>query len=149
MLDELTQERPRAALTMAQELEQAKKELKKRRGKAKLKKLETEDKAKADDEYPGLDKFLHDKAVIKPAATNAELTAFIERVECLELSRTELTADIKEIYAEAQSCGFDTKTMRKIVSLRKMEESDRLEADALLATYMRAVGMTIQTEMGF
>lgn len=90
-----------------------------------------------------------DPAVIKPAATNKQLIAFIERVEAIELELAERSEDRKQIYAEARSCGFDVPTMKKIVALRKMDEKDRLEADALLDTYMRGVGMTVQTEMGF
>ena len=50
-------------------------------------------------------------------------------------------ADIKEVYAEAKGTGFDVKTMRKVVSLRKMDDSDRQEAEFLLDTYLSALGM--------
>ena len=52
-----------------------------------------------------------------------------------------LAADIKEVYAEAKGTGFDTKTMRHIVRLRKMEKHHRDEADALLETYRNALGL--------
>lgn len=90
-----------------------------------------------------------DPAVIKPAATNKQLLAFIQRVENVEVELAERQEDRKQIYAEARSCGFDVPTMKKIVTLRKMDEHDRLEAEALLDTYMRAVGMAVQTEMEF
>jgi uncharacterized protein (UPF0335 family) len=90
-----------------------------------------------------------DPAVIKPAATNKQLLAFIQRVENVEVELAERSEDRKQIYAEARSCGFDVPTMKKIVALRKMDEHDRLEAEALLDTYMRAVGMAVQTEMEF
>jgi uncharacterized protein (UPF0335 family) len=87
--------------------------------------------------------------VIKPAATNKQLLAFVERVETVELELAERSEDRKQIYAEARSCGFDVPTLKKIVALRKMDDDDRIAAEALLATYMHAVGMAVQTEMGF
>lgn len=69
------------------------------------------------------------------------LRSFIERIERLEEEKTALMADIKEVYAEAKGTGFDPKTMRKVVSLRKMDENDRQEAEFLLDTYLSALGM--------
>ena len=69
------------------------------------------------------------------------LRQFIERVERLEEEKAALRADIKEVYAEAKGTGFDPKTMRKVISLRKMEDSDRQEAEFLLDTYLSALGM--------
>ena len=69
------------------------------------------------------------------------LRSFIERVERLEEEKKALADDIKDIYAEAKSVGFDTKTMRQIVRLRKMDESDRQEQEALLDLYIHALGM--------
>jgi uncharacterized protein (UPF0335 family) len=69
------------------------------------------------------------------------LLAFIERIERLEEEKAATQNDIKEVYAEAKGNGFDTKAIRKIVSLRKKEEHERLEEEALLATYMQALGM--------
>ena len=69
------------------------------------------------------------------------LRSFIERIERLEEEKAALMADIKEVYAEAKGTGFDPKTMRKVVSLRKMDESDRQEAEFLLDTYLSALGM--------
>ena len=69
------------------------------------------------------------------------LRSLIERIERLEEEKTALMADIKEVYSEAKGTGFDVKTMRKVISLRKMEESDRQEADFLLDTYLSALGM--------
>ena len=69
------------------------------------------------------------------------LRSFIERIERLEEEKTALMADIKEVYAEAKGTGFDVKTIRKVVSLRKMDESDRQEAEFLLDTYLSALGM--------
>jgi uncharacterized protein (UPF0335 family) len=83
----------------------------------------------------------------EPAAANLHnaakehLRAFVERIERLEEEKAALAADIKEVYAEAKGNGFDTKALRKIISLRKKEEHERMEEEALLATYMQALGM--------
>jgi len=69
------------------------------------------------------------------------LKAFIERIERLEEEKSALMEDIKEIYAEAKSTGFDTKTIRKVVALRKMDEEKRREADDLLDIYRNAIGL--------
>ena len=76
------------------------------------------------------------------------LRAFVERIERLEEEKSSLGADIKEVYAEAKSNGFCTKTLRKIVSLRKKEEHERLEEEAMLATYLNALGMLGDTPLG-
>lgn len=69
------------------------------------------------------------------------LRSFIERVERLEEDRANLNADIREVYAEAKSAGFDVKTMRQIVRLRKMEPNERQEQQHLLDVYREAVGI--------
>jgi uncharacterized protein (UPF0335 family) len=70
------------------------------------------------------------------------LRSFIERIERLEEEKAALAADIREVYAEAKGDGFDVKTMRQIVRLRKMESSDRAEQEALLDLYKTALGLT-------
>ncbi|MBL4589027.1 MAG: DUF2312 domain-containing protein [Alphaproteobacteria bacterium] len=70
------------------------------------------------------------------------LKAFIERIERLEEEKSALAEDIKEIYAEAKSTGFDVKTIRKVVALRKMDEEKRREADELLDIYRTAIGLS-------
>jgi uncharacterized protein (UPF0335 family) len=70
-----------------------------------------------------------------------ELRLLIERVERLEEEKKALSDDIKDVYAEAKARGYDTKTMRAIVRLRKMETQARQEAEALLETYKAALGM--------
>lgn len=70
-----------------------------------------------------------------------ELRLLIERVERLEEEKAALTADIRDIYAEAKARGYDGKTMRVIVRLRKMETHARQEAEALLDTYKAALGL--------
>lgn len=70
-----------------------------------------------------------------------QLRAFIERIERMEEEKAAIAADIKEIYAEAKGNGFDTKILRRIVNIRKQDANERLEQEALLDTYMRALGM--------
>ena len=67
------------------------------------------------------------------------LKSFVERIERLEEERRALGADIKEVYAEAKGNGFDTKIMRQVIRLRKMEVADRREQDELLELYRRAL----------
>ena len=70
-----------------------------------------------------------------------QLRLFIERIERLEEEKKSFADDIRDVYAEAKSTGFDAKTMRAIVRLRKMEKHHRDEADALLETYRNALGL--------
>jgi len=69
-------------------------------------------------------------------ATREKLKQFIARIERLEAEKTELAADIREVYAEVKTFGFDTKVMRKVVALRKVDASERAEQEALLDMYM-------------
>jgi uncharacterized protein (UPF0335 family) len=70
-----------------------------------------------------------------------ELRLLIERIERLEEEKKAITDDVKDVYGEAKARGYDTKTMRRIVQLRKMESHDLQEAEALLSTYAAAVGL--------
>ena len=72
-------------------------------------------------------------------ATREKLKQFIARIERLEGEKAELAADIREVYGEAKSFGFDTKVVRKVVTLRKVEASERAEQEALLDMYMEVV----------
>lgn len=69
------------------------------------------------------------------------LRQFIARIEKLEEEKKVIADDIKEVYAEAKGNGFDTKIIRQIIRLRKQEEADRQEAEALLDLYKQALGM--------
>ena len=69
------------------------------------------------------------------------LRSFVERVERLEEERAALSADIREVYSEAKGEGFDTKTMRQVVRLRKLDKAEFEESEALLDTYKRALNM--------
>ena len=69
------------------------------------------------------------------------LKSFIERVEKLEEERAAIGSDIRDVYSEAKGVGYDVKTMRKVVSLRKLDAADRAEQEALLDTYKHALGV--------
>jgi uncharacterized protein (UPF0335 family) len=70
-----------------------------------------------------------------------ELRLLIERIERLEEEKKAIADDVKDVYGEAKARGYDTKTMRSIVRLRKMEKHVRDEAEALLETYKTALGL--------
>ncbi len=69
------------------------------------------------------------------------LRAFVERIERLEEEKVALMADMREVYAEAKGDGFDVKTLRQVVQLRKMDSADLAEREALLDIYKRALGL--------
>lgn len=69
------------------------------------------------------------------------LRSFIERVERLEEEKRTLAEDIKEVFAEAKGAGFDTKIMRQIIKIRRMDKDDLDEQETLLDIYKRALGM--------
>lgn len=72
-----------------------------------------------------------------------QLKAFIERIERLEEEKASISEDIREVYAEAKAVGYDGKTMRQIIKIRKMDQDDFQEQEALLDTYMNALKMTL------
>lgn len=69
------------------------------------------------------------------------LRSIVERIERLEEERKALGSDIKDIYAEAKSAGFDVKVLRQLIRLRKQEPAEVEEQELLLDTYRRAMGM--------
>ena len=73
-----------------------------------------------------------------------QLRSLVERIERLEEEKKALAGDIKEVYAEAKGHGFDTKIMRKVISIRKLEDTERQEQESLLDLYMAALGMAPQ-----
>lgn len=73
-------------------------------------------------------------------ASKEKLRQFIARIERLEAEKTELAADIREVYAEVKTFGFDTKVVRKVISIRKLDAMERAEQEALLDVYMEVVG---------
>ena len=82
-------------------------------------------------------------ATVSPdSVAQDQIKAFIERIERLEEEKSAIAGDIKEVYAEAKGNGFDTKVLRKIVSIRKQDHAERMEQEALLELYMTALGMS-------
>ena len=73
--------------------------------------------------------------------TAEELRQFVERFERLEIEKKDISDQQKEVMAEAKSRGYDTRIMRKIVSLRKRDLEDLAEEEAILSTYKTALGM--------
>lgn len=74
-------------------------------------------------------------------STAGQLKAIIERIERLEEEKRAISGDIKEIYEEAKGAGFDAAIIRRIVALRRKEPGERHEEEAILETYLRALGM--------
>ncbi len=70
-----------------------------------------------------------------------QLKAFVERVERLEEEKKALSDDIRDVYAEAKGNGFDVKALRTVVKLRKQDVDERKEQEAILETYLHALGM--------
>jgi uncharacterized protein (UPF0335 family) len=70
-----------------------------------------------------------------------QLRAFIERIERLEEEKKTIADDIKEVYAELKGTGFEPKAVRTIIRLRKQDQAERAEAEAILDLYMAALGM--------
>jgi uncharacterized protein (UPF0335 family) len=69
------------------------------------------------------------------------LKAFVERIERLEEEKKALADDIRDVYGEAKSTGFDVKALRAIIKMRKQDNDERKEQEAILETYMHALGM--------
>lgn len=74
------------------------------------------------------------------------LKSLIERIERLEEEKKAISADIRDIFAEAKGTGFDTKVMRQVLKLRRMEDADREEQETLLDLYLRALNMAPDLE---
>ena len=75
-----------------------------------------------------------------------QLKSFIERIERLEEEKRALSADIKDVYAEAKGSGFDSAIMRQIIRIRRMDQDDVDEQETLLDIYKRALGMLPSAE---
>ena len=85
---------------------------------------------------------MNDMTEAMTQATAGQLKSIIERIERLEEEKKALSEDIRDVYGEAKANGFDAKILRKVVALRKQELSERQEQDALLETYLSALGMS-------
>ena len=79
--------------------------------------------------------------ITKSKSKDDRLKSFIERIERLEEEKSNILADIKEVYSEAKGLGYDPKIMRKVLTIRKMDIDERLEQEALLDTYRNALGI--------
>jgi uncharacterized protein (UPF0335 family) len=73
--------------------------------------------------------------------TAAELLAFIERWEQLDMERVEVVDQQKEVMAEAKGRGYDTKILRKVIAIRKLSADERAEQEAVMTMYMSALGL--------
>lgn len=73
-------------------------------------------------------------------STDLRLKSFIERAERINVDRENVATDMKELMKEAKGAGFDTKIIRQVIRLRKMPKADRQEQEALISTYLAAVG---------
>ena len=82
------------------------------------------------------------------ASSQNQLRQFIEQIERLEEEKKALSADIRDKFLEAKSQGFDPKIMKKVISLRKRSKSERQEEDAVLETYLHALGMLAEAPGG-
>jgi uncharacterized protein (UPF0335 family) len=80
--------------------------------------------------------------------TNNQIKSIVERVEQMEEQKLEITTDISEIYKEAKANGFDTKIIKKIVAMRKKNPNTLAEEQAIMETYMAALGMLADTPLG-
>lgn len=74
------------------------------------------------------------------SSSKEKLRQFVARIETLETEKSELAEQLKEVYGEAKSLGFDTKALRAVIRLRKLNANDRAEAEMMLDLYLEAVG---------
>ncbi|QIG69764.1 hypothetical protein EVB81_195 [Rhizobium phage RHph_I46] len=70
-----------------------------------------------------------------------QLRAFVERIERLEEEKRTIVDDVKDVYGEAKGMGYDTKILKKVIALRKKDSQERMEEEAILDTYLHALGM--------
>lgn len=77
-----------------------------------------------------------------------QLKAIVERIERLEEEKKALGDDIRDVYAEAKGNGYDVKALRSIVKIRKQDSAARAEQEAVVETYMLALGMLADTPLG-
>lgn len=70
-----------------------------------------------------------------------QLRSIVERIERLNEEKATIADDIKDVYGEAKANGYDTKVLRRVVAIRKQDQNERLEQEAILDTYLHALGM--------
>jgi len=81
------------------------------------------------------------KSVGHNSVDRDKLKDFVERIERLDEDKDAITTDIREVYGEAKAVGFDTKILRRVIALRKMDRDERLEQETLIDLYLSALGM--------
>jgi uncharacterized protein (UPF0335 family) len=82
----------------------------------------------------------------KTTFAQGQLRTIVERIERLEEEKKTIAGDIKEVYAEAKANGFDTKVLRKVITIRKKDAAERQEEESMIDVYMAALGMTAVRE---
>jgi uncharacterized protein (UPF0335 family) len=80
------------------------------------------------------------------AVAREQLRSLVERIERLEEEKKTIAEDIKDVYGEAKAHGYDTKVLRKVIAIRKQDQNERLEQEAILDTYLHALGMAPDPE---
>lgn len=78
----------------------------------------------------------------------SQIKSFVERIERLEEEKKSIADDIKDVYVEAKGVGLDVKALRDVIRLRKQDAADRAERQAILDTYLHALGMLADTPLG-
>lgn len=82
-----------------------------------------------------------EETTVQKTVVHGQLNSIVERVERLEEEKAAIAADIRDIYAEAKANGFDTKVLREVIRLRKLDQNERQGQESLLDVYMHALGM--------
>ncbi len=93
-------------------------------------------------DMPTLNNAEKNSAVRKGGVAGAELRQFVERVERLEEEKKAIADDIRDVFAEMKGRGYDVKVVRQILRMRKRDQSERKEEEAILEVYMQALGMS-------
>lgn len=86
------------------------------------------------------------KSVNTSGVAGEKLSSYVQRIERLEEDKKAVSIDIREVFAEAKANGFDTKTMRQVLKIRKLEPAERDEQEYMLELYLRALGMAPDME---
>ena len=84
---------------------------------------------------------IQNNGIVETKPQDNQLKNFIERIERLEEEKNNILLDIKEVYSEAKSSGYDPKIMRKVLIIRKMDIDERIEQETLLDNYRNALGI--------
>ena len=79
--------------------------------------------------------------VVTRGVAQGQLRSVVERIERLEEEKKAISDDIKDVYGEAKALGYDIRILRKVIAIRKQDRNERLEQEAVLDTYLQALGM--------